>query len=152
LRPFVAAGDAAPDHDLAARRLEHAPLDDVDVVDPCGNRLDAAHQDVFSPAVSGAEERLDDQLRRGQRLAVVVALDALEIAQLLERFERELAGAVVRRPLAQHDQVARVAGGDQGLLEAGDETHEQRGGEHHQAMTATVSRVRTRRAKRLRRL
>src|SRR5690606_24960009 len=69
---------------------------------------------------------------RGQRLAVGPARHAVEEAQRLEGVQRDRARAVVGRALAQHDQVARVAGGDERALEARDQAREQRGGDHHE--------------------
>src|SRR5690606_16551443 len=116
LGALVAAEDAAADDRLARARLEHPPLGDPHlVVHAERDRLDAADEDVLAAAVARLEEGLHDELGRDERTVLLVALDAVEVADRVVRGDRDLARAVVVRALAQDDEVPRVAARDERL-------------------------------------
>src|SRR5262249_38706704 len=121
----IARQHTATDHDLPEARPEWTARDEPHAaVHRERHRLDTADEDVFPVAVPRPPEGLVHELPRGERLAVRFARDAAESPQRQRRLAWYVARAVAGRALAENDEVVRLAGRDQHLLEAPDQGSE----------------------------
>src|ERR1700727_2938469 len=81
----VAAAQALADDHFVEAGAKHTALDEMDpVADFKGNRGHTAKDDGLAATVDPAQQSLNSQLGRGQRIAMNVAADA---GQILERIE-----------------------------------------------------------------
>ena len=107
------------------------PVDEVPAVDDLEigpqlprRRLNAADDDVGRRPVLALGDRDVQQLLGGQRMALVVAGDSRQDQELVGLGRLESAGRLVRRALAHHDQVERVARDRQAVLQALDQAEQ----------------------------